>query len=189
MKRVDELVASLHKKKVEYYWSLFGDWLNEGGKILDVGCGSGELDEFLVNKGYRISCVDVVDKSRSKLIRPVVFNGRNLPFEDKSFDQILILAVLHHVVNYQEVILEAKRVAREVIILDDLVENWWQRLEVGFWDSVLNLEFLGHPHHNHSDREWQKLFNDLGFKLIDRRYGQLRELFYAFRQGVYRLKS
>ena len=70
---------------------------------LDVGCGPGLTDAFLVNDFDSVVGVDVsqqmVERARKSnpAVRYVVYDGRRLPFEDGSFDVSFAICVLHHV--------------------------------------------------------------------------------------------
>ena len=189
MKFLDKWVGQLHKKKTAYYWGLFGSFLNKQGRILDVGCGSGVFTRSVIDKGYEVTAVDVVDKVKVEGVKPVIFDGKKLPFEDKSVDQVLFLAVLHHVEDFEGLLKEAGRVGRQVIVVEDVYENVWQRFWTQTWDSVLNKEFVGHPHNNRSDRQWRKIFKRLGFEVKKVKNGKLREIFYEFRQTAYLLQA
>jgi SAM-dependent methyltransferase len=70
---------------------------------LDVGCGPGLTDAFLVDDFESVVGVDVsqqmVERARKSnpASRYVVYDGRRLPFEDGSFDLSFAICVLHHV--------------------------------------------------------------------------------------------
>lgn len=187
-KWISDRVVSLHQKKAGYLVGLIGPFLKKDGRIMDLGCGSGELTKKISDLGYQITAVDVVDKVKVSGIKVTLYDGEKLPFGDKEFDQVLLITVLHHVPGYLELLKEVARVSREMIIVEDIYENWWDRLNIWFWDSVLNLEFLGHPHNNKSDAEWKKTFEELGFELTEEKAGTIREIGYEFKQRAYRLK-
>ena len=78
--------------KKMYYIRKFLDLLPKGMKILDVGCGEGVLVEEYLAKGYSIQGIDLNYESE------IVRRGDilNMPFEDKSFDVVLLLDVFEH---------------------------------------------------------------------------------------------
>ena len=47
------------------------------------------------------------------------------------------------------------------------IEAIWERFN---FDSLLNKEFIGHPHSNKRDREWHKLFKKLNLKVEKKEY-------------------
>lgn len=187
-KMVADWVVRLHRKKVAYLMGLIVPLIGDSRKVLDLGCGSGEISKALLEAGYDVSSVDVVDKAKVDGIKVVVYDGKNIPFRDNTFDVVLVITVLHHVEKYKELLLEAKRVGKKIVIVEDIYENWWDRLNIWFWDSVLNLEFFGHPHQNRDDVGWKKVFSELGFEVLEERSGRIRELIYEFKQKAYLLK-
>lgn len=86
----------------------FLDSLPKGTKILDAGCGEGVLVEEYLDKGYLIQGIDLNYESK------IVIKGNilNMPFEDKSFDIVLLLDVFEHLAfsNQPKVIKEIQRV-------------------------------------------------------------------------------
>ena len=186
---ISDWVVRLHQKKVKYLYGLIAPFLKKGGKIMDLGCGSGELTKKISDLGFQITAVDVVNKVKVAGVEPVIYDGKKLPFGDKEFDQVLLITVLHHVPEYRELLKEVGRVSREVIIVEDVFENWWDRVNIWFWDSLLNLEFFGHPHNNKNDEGWKRVFRELGWKLREERQGTTRELIYAFKQRAYWLAT
>ena len=186
-KLVAGLVAGLHRKKAEYLFNLIGDYLNKKGKIMDLGCGSGVFTKRLLDEGFEVTPVDVVSKLKVEGVSEIIYDGKHLPFQNKSFDQVLLVTVLHHVPHYRELLAEVARVSKEIVIVEDVYENGWDKFWIRFWDSVLNLEFFGHPHNNRSDKEWRQIFEEMGFVLKGSKDGVIREIVYGFKQKAYRL--
>ncbi|OGD83845.1 hypothetical protein A2572_02655 [Candidatus Collierbacteria bacterium RIFOXYD1_FULL_40_9] len=184
-KLVADWVVRLHQKKVKYLIELIEPLLGESKKVLDLGCGSGEVSKALMESGYLVTSVDVVDKVKVDGVKVLVYDGVNIPFKDKQFEMVLLITVLHHVNDFEKLLIEAGRVAKKVIVVEDVYENWWDRLNIWFWDSVLNLEFFGHPHQNRDDAGWKKVFGEIGFELLTERSGKIRELVYEFKQKAY----
>lgn len=186
-KMISNWIVRLHQKKVKYLFGLIEPFLTKKGKILDLGTGSGELAKKLLEEGFAVTPVDVVDKVKVSGVKVTVYDGKNLPFKDKEFGQTLLITVLHHVPEYQDLLREVARVSREVIIVEDVYENAWDKFNIRLWDSVLNLEFFGHPHNNRSDSEWKNIFVNMGWKILAEKKGSIREVIYAFKQKAYRL--
>jgi len=82
----------------------------EGEKILDVGCASGSISQFLGQKGYKVHGVDVLKNSIE--IAKDFFQNENVtyevrdvikePFPENSFDCILFFETIEHVENQAE---------------------------------------------------------------------------------------
>lgn len=86
----------------------FLDSLPKGTKILDAGCGEGVLVEEYLDKGYTIQGIDLNYESKIVIKRNIL----DMPFEDKSFDVVLLLDVFEHLLfsDQPKVIKEIQRV-------------------------------------------------------------------------------
>ncbi len=163
-------------------------YIKRGSKILDIGCGSGITSWQIANKlGTKISLVDVVNKNKVDLPF-TVYDGKKIPFKDKSFDVSLLIFVLHHADDAQLLLLEAKRVTKDKIIIyeDIITKNPFDKIDSflhGFafnktWDLKNNATFKTGP-------QWQKIFKDIGLKIIKKYPLPIRaRLFYP----VYRMQ-
>ncbi len=88
--------------------------------ILDVGCGTGATDEFLVGEFNQVSGTDVSEGvlETARKNQPSVlykfYDGLTLPFADASFDVSFTICVMHHVppTHWSAFIAEMKRVTK-----------------------------------------------------------------------------
>lgn len=79
-----------------------------GRKILDIGCGNGEIADFLRHMGNEVTCVDIedqrLDDNQCEFL-PV--DSELLPFSAHSFDIVLsnhvIEHVSHHILHLSEI--------------------------------------------------------------------------------------
>lgn len=145
------------------------NFLDQDDLLLDLGAGKCALSWKLRQEGYNTTPVDVQNLSFCSEIEPIIYDGKKLPFADNSFDKILLLTVLHHIPQPETVIKEALRTADELIIIEDVYSNPLQKYLTFFADSLFNFEFIGHPHSNKTEKEWQKLFDDLGLEIKEKR--------------------
>lgn len=176
----------MHKRKLDYLMAKIKPNLIGVNSVLDLGCGSGEISRVLIDTGYDVTSVDVIDKSKVDGLKVIIYDGKELSvFADKKFDLVLLVTVLHHVKDFETVLKEAKRVGKKVMVIEDVYENSWEKFWTMFWDSALNLEFFGHPHSNKSNSEWKEVFNRLGFDLLAEDSGKIKEVFYEFKQKIY----
>ena len=110
-----------------------GQWLRKGATILSVGAGAGEMEVLWEKKyGATVTCVDVLPPgenawtgvNKGGLHHDVgLFDGHTLKeHEDKSFDTVIFVSVLHHAAAHSpNLLVEATRVAKKyVIIVEDL---------------------------------------------------------------------
>ncbi|TVQ21403.1 MAG: class I SAM-dependent methyltransferase [Spirochaetaceae bacterium] len=160
--------------------------LPDRGSIIDIGSGRGVVTAVLRDRGYAATPLDVRDRSVEPALAPVLYDGGAIPFPDRTFDCALLLTVLHHTPEPDAVLREAARVARRLIVIEDVYTNAVQKHLTFFTDSLFNLEFRGHPHSNRTDAEWRKAFVDLGLELEAATVRERRVLLF-YRQVAYGL--
>lgn len=93
-----------------------------GKKVLDIGCGSGIYVDYLTRQGKKAVGIDFVNEfiKRAKKNYRGKFrtaNAYKLPFDDNSFDTVMMLDVLEHLDDELKALKEAIRVARKRLIL------------------------------------------------------------------------
>lgn len=128
----------IYISKVEAVFKLLN--LNEGSKVLDVGCGTGyaslSYNGFFDNKinviGVDISETSVklaneYSKSLKRNYKFITANATDLPFEDNEFDAAFCICLLHHLENHLDAIKEMSRVAKRVCCVEPNTLNPFQR--------------------------------------------------------------
>lgn len=144
-------------------------FLKRDETVIDIGAGSCQIDAEIKNRlSCQITPIDIVDYNRTdlKLIR---YNGREIPFPDDFFDSGLLVFVLHHARNFQELFDEAKRVARSrIIVVEDTPRNFLERIAWRIWDYLLNLGHDLRPAMSaKSVRQWQEFFASNDMKIVE----------------------
>jgi ubiquinone/menaquinone biosynthesis C-methylase UbiE len=96
--------------------------LEQGVRVLDVGCGPGEWHRALTDRGVAVVGVDLMPgmlvEARAAgsafQPRPLLAQGdaEALPLRSATFDRALCAGVLYHVPNCREALLELRRVLR-----------------------------------------------------------------------------
>jgi len=138
--------------------------------VLDIGSGNGVLCHMLQTTGYRVTPLDVKHASLVDGVNPVLYDGKALPFKDKHFDVSLLITMLHHTPCPKRILMEARRVSRRLIVMEEIYSHKLHKKITHLIDSVFNLEFKGHPHSNKSDVEWRNLFHRLNLDLYHAHY-------------------
>lgn len=91
-----------------------------GKRILDLGCATGDYCLELGKLGYECTGTDInevyVAAARKKGVNAVV-SGEKLPFEDNSFDTVIMFEVLEHVQDPGRVLREARRVSAGKVLI------------------------------------------------------------------------
>ncbi len=144
--------------------------LGKGDRILDIGSGACCLCEILLKRGWNVTPIDVKDMSLVKNIHPILYDGKRIPAKANDFDVALLITVLHHTKYPEKIIEEAKRVAKRIVIIEDVYTGEAHRKLTNFLDSLFNFEFADHPHTNKTDAEWKKTFGNIGLKLVSAAY-------------------
>ena len=85
-----------------------------GARVLDVGCGVGQVVGRLTEAGFEAHGVDVsepnIERARKFSERCRLYDGRTLPFPDRHFASVGALNVLEHVDEPEAFIAELVRV-------------------------------------------------------------------------------
>ena len=111
-------------------------FIRNGDKILDIGCGNGRLLNLFENKEIDYTGIDsskelieIAKKNYSNERNFIHGNALSLPFQNKTFDTVFSIAVLHHVPSKKFrtcFVTEANRVLKPKGTLVLTVWNIWQ---------------------------------------------------------------
>ena len=135
-----------HSNRIEILSALFHQKINdlaiekEAISLLDIGCGDMTITTILAERDEKLTCTGVdIYPNTKHWENYVAFDGKTLPFEDKSFDIVLFSDVLHHdYENLHQLIREAKRVADFIIIKDHFEYGLFSRSLLQLADIVGN---------------------------------------------------
>lgn len=153
---------------------LLAELIPHGADVLDVGCGDGSIAQLIAR-----SRPDVAIRGVDVLVRDVphipieAFDGRELPFEDSSFDVVMFVDVLHHTNDPMVLLRQACRVARRAILIKDHNLNGvLAGPTLRFMDRVGNSRFGVELPFNYWPRSrWREAFVQLDLKLTASREG------------------
>ena len=160
--------------------------LEPGSNVLDLGAGFCNITKYLREQGHEVTPLDIHDLSLFPDIKPHIYDGRKIPYPDNHFDTTLLITVLHHTPEPMKILEEAMRVSKkQIIIVEDIFSSTWHKYLTWAMDSVVNLEFWGHPHSNKSDEEWREVFKDLGLTL---KVAMYRNFWMMFSHATYVLE-
>jgi len=97
------------------------------GRLLDFGCGNKPYRQlFNVDEYIGIDIENVAHDHSNENI-DVFYDGKRIPFDDKSFDSVFATEVFEHVFNLDEIIPEINRVMKkDGLLLITLPFVWYQ---------------------------------------------------------------
>jgi SAM-dependent methyltransferase len=150
-------------RRVRRLAAVIAERLPHGARVLDVGCGSGDLAVLVMDlrRDVRIEGIDVLVR-RGTAIPVTAFDGEHIPFPDNSFDAAIVVDVLHHTDNPALVLAEIARVAPVVIVKDHLRDGIAANLTLRFMDWVGNAAHgVRLPYNYLSGREWTRMWQAL----------------------------
>jgi 2-polyprenyl-3-methyl-5-hydroxy-6-metoxy-1,4-benzoquinol methylase len=118
----DEFDARMNRYEVTkrlrliYETALAGHDLS-GRDVLDAGCGTGLFSQVAVERGARVTSVDVGEGLLAQVARKcdsrrIVGSVTELPFDDASFDYVVCTEVIEHTTTPSRAVSELARVLR-----------------------------------------------------------------------------
>lgn len=121
------------------WFELYKDFV-VGGKILVVGHGLGYTTEIVHTLNQNVTSVDIgVERDTIMKDKVIVYDGLTLPFENNSFDAVVITYVLHHAENMPRLFEEIVRVSKsKVIILEETYKNFFQKIDLIYYCWLFN---------------------------------------------------
>lgn len=118
-------------------FAIIAGWVGFGSKILDLGCGDGELLTYLrgslETKGYGVEKDDAnwlaAMQNGNNVIQMDLEDGLS-GFEDQSFDTVILSQTLQAMHHTEEIVKEMLRVGREVIVTFPNFGYWRNRAQI-----------------------------------------------------------
>ncbi len=172
-KRLNQFWGQVDKKHIKS----IAEYIT-GGKVLDLGCGLGTTTKYVTDLGLECVGIDYDDEviSYCKSTYPdCIFqaaDAEKLPFEDKSFDTIILRDALHHFfgeADFDKVKSEIIRVAKS-------------NARIIFFDPNVNLLLKTMRKLSaHKDEECKyetavRIMNEMGFKIIHHSFNTVYSL-------------
>ena len=169
--RLKSEAERVERARAEFNFSSIQAHVPQACKLLDVGAWSCYLGPMLRDrKGCEVLCLDVVNVNKTD-IPFQVFDGRALPADARSYDVVLLLYVLHHAVDDQPLLDEARRVLRDdgcLLIAEDSVDGLWNRvLTVGFHIWLWLVTRMSCDGRFRTTGEWRKRLHATGFEVVE----------------------
>lgn len=145
----------------QYFGSIFEDWaeysiraveslLEQGGSVVDLGCGDGRLTVRFAKKMKPDSLIGVdafASKKKFEIIKGDL--NRSLPFKSGSFDAVISNYSIEHLYNTGQFISETFRILKKggyTVVATDNLSSWpiILSLMMGYQPSTLASGILDH---------------------------------------------
>ena len=162
-------------------FAIIAGWVEEGARVLDLGCGDGALLAHLGDarraRGYGIDIAD--DNVLACLKRGVNVIQSDLEsglagFGNRSFDTVILSQTLQQIHQVETIINEMLRVGREVIVTFPNFAYWRHRVQLGVRGTMPVSHSLPYAWYNTPNvrmftvREFDRFCADRGIEIIDR---------------------
>lgn len=115
-------------------------------RILDVGCGVGTLAKALTDAPNNPQ--GLVAEGLERVVRggePIkvhAYEGGTMPFEDNTYDVVIVADVLHHEPKPDELVAECVRVSRRLLIIKDhQIQGVAAQKRISFMDWAANAPY------------------------------------------------
>jgi len=122
---------------MRYDLEIIAGWVKPGSRVLDLGCGSGELLDYLKKqKRVRGSGIESAEAQVAECIEKGLqvlqgdINEEIRDYPDQSFDYVILSQTLQQVYQPQELIHELLRVGKQVIVSFPNFSHWSIRLQL-----------------------------------------------------------
>lgn len=171
------LVERVIKNMVAGTVDFLEGFVQEGEKIIDIGGGGGWISQELQKrKKTKNLILDVINLNQTGLPL-VIYDGKNMPFADNTFDTVLLICVLHHCQDPFRVLQEAKRIVKKrIIVIENISTSRLGGIALRFKDAIANIvfcllanslrEITNLPFDFKTVPEWEKIFKSLDLKVV-----------------------
>ena len=157
----------VHTRRVEVLARHLSHLMPPGASVVDVGCGDGRVAAAIdrLRPDVEISGIEVMQRPEA-LVPVTVFDGVTMPFPDDSVDIVLFVDVLHHTPDPMVLLREAKRVARQgIVIKDHTRDGLLADTTLRFMDWIGNARHgVALPYNYWSSERWDRAISELGLQ-------------------------
>ena len=154
----------VHKRRTSVLSSWCSKLIPSNSRVLDVGCGDGQLARLIADKRSDISICGIdVRQRKDSAMRVETFDGKSIPYGEDSFDIVMLVDVLHHADQPITLLRDAARVARQAILIKDhLVEGTFAYLTLQLMDWIGNARHgVSLPYNYWTLAKWHGVFDKL----------------------------
>jgi SAM-dependent methyltransferase len=143
--------------------------ISQKGKILDIGCGTGEFLKTCKENGWEITGVepiDIVNMEAKKKLEIIVFKQLSEIEQDNTFDIITLWHVLEHIYDIHGTLESVKRLLKKggkILIAIPNIDSYDSKLFKEFWAAF---DVPRHLFHFNQD-SFSRLTKEHGLKIVE----------------------
>jgi SAM-dependent methyltransferase len=158
----------VHDRRIRVLSGHLAELIPPQARVLDVGAGDGLLAHTIRQRrtDIEIKGIDVLIRGHTHV--PVeAFDGKDIPYDDASFDFVMFVDVLHHAEDPNHLLREAVRVARQgLLIKDHTLSGFLAGPTLRLMDRVGNQRHgVALPYNYWTSQQWLQNFEALGLRI------------------------
>ena len=128
-----------HLDPTRFDLQVIGSWIDPGSRVLDLGCGNGDLLYFLKQeKQVHGTGIEFSESKVAKCIERGLtvlqgdFQEEVHDYPDQSFDFVILSQTLQQIMDPQDLIPELLRIGKRVIVSFSNFGHWLIRMQILF---------------------------------------------------------
>jgi len=173
-------LKKLANNGIRYDLQIIASWIEPGTKVLDLGCGAGDLLNYLkINKKVIGSGIERVEEKVAQCIEkglPVLqgdINEEVLDYPDAAFDYVILSQTLQQVYAPDELIKNILRIGKKGIVSFPNFSHWKVRLQLLYTGHAPVTKQLPYQWYDTPNirvitlKDFRTFSREVGFEIID----------------------
>ncbi|MGC1401570.1 MAG: methionine biosynthesis protein MetW [Thermodesulfobacteriota bacterium] len=171
--------VNFKKNGIRFDLQLVASWIEPGARVLDLGCGTGELLSYLKkNKGVQGTGIEKEEDKVARCISKGLsvlqgdINQEISDFPDKAFDYIVLSQTLQQVYEPAPLIMSMLRIGHNGIVSFPNFSHWQIRLQLlakGYAPITPQLPYQWHNTPNIrviTINDFERFSREVGFEIV-----------------------